>query len=85
MTRPEEPVDDRALPPPVDPWATINRPAATVYFGDPDTTVTMAPAGRTGYPPRPNPPIAPTVRQDTPAPTVRAHQELRFEIGRAHV
>ena len=86
MTRPGEPVDDRAMPPPVDPWATIDRPAATVYLGGPDTTVNLGPSDRTAQPPRPNPtthvtPIAPTVHLGASAPTVRVEQELRFGPG----
>ena len=70
MTRPGEPVDDRAMPPPADPWATIDRPAATVYLGGPDTTVNVGPT-------------APTVRlgAPAPAPTVRADDQLRFGPG----
>ena len=41
MTRPGEPFDERALPPPTDPWATINRPGATVRLGAADETVHM--------------------------------------------
>nr|WP_308129198.1 hypothetical protein [Actinoplanes polyasparticus] len=52
MTRPEEPVGGRAMPPPADPWATIDRPAPTVYFGDdPDATATISPQNRPGLNP----------------------------------
>ncbi|GIM96122.1 hypothetical protein [Paractinoplanes toevensis] len=61
----QEPFDDRVMPPPADPWATINRPAPTVYLGDPDTTVSIGPPGRPG----------------APAPAVRAGEELRFGPG----
>ncbi|GAA2640033.1 hypothetical protein [Paractinoplanes durhamensis] len=47
---PEEPFDGRPMPPPVDPWATIDRPVPTVYLGGPDTTV---PAARPAKPPPP--------------------------------
>ena len=43
MTRPGEPFDERALPPPADPWATVNRPAATVHLGGADQTVRNVP------------------------------------------
>jgi hypothetical protein len=87
VTRPGEPADGRPLPPPADPWATINRPAATVHLGGPDSTVHL---GR------------PTVHRDDATlrlgdaavhrgdaalhrgdanPTVRAHHELRFGPG----
>ncbi|WP_436528679.1 hypothetical protein [Actinoplanes sp. HUAS TT8] len=36
VNRPQDPGDDRR--PPVDPWATIDRPIPTVYLGDPDRT-----------------------------------------------
>ncbi|MEU4243473.1 hypothetical protein [Actinoplanes sp. NPDC026619] len=71
MSRPPEPFDDRAMPPAVDPWATIDRPVPTVYLGDPDTTVRAAPSGRS--PAAPVPPFA--------APTVRAVDEMRFGPG----
>ena len=77
------------MPPPVDPWATINRPAPTVYLGDPDTTVHIGPGERTVRLPGPNPPahvapvapVAPTTRLVPPAPTMRAGDELRFGPG----
>jgi hypothetical protein len=86
MTRPGEPIDDRPMPPPADPWATIDRPAATVYLGGPDTTVNAGPSDRTAHRPVPNPtahvaPSAPTVHLGAPAPTVRADEELRFGPG----
>jgi hypothetical protein len=62
-----EPADGRALPPPADPWATIDRPVPTVHLGGPDTTVSF---GST----LPNQ-AAPT------APTVRAHEQMRFGPG----
>jgi hypothetical protein len=71
VTRPGEPFDERALPPPTDPWATINRPAATVRLGGADArggadeTVTM-PARH------PNP---------DPASTIRAVDQMRFGPG----
>jgi hypothetical protein len=68
VTGPGEPVDGRALPPPADPWATIDRPAATVHLGGPDTTVNFNPADR-------------TARLGSPAPTVRVHDQLRFGPG----
>ncbi|MFI5890414.1 hypothetical protein ACIA5D_09860 [Actinoplanes sp. NPDC051513] len=72
MTRPEEPRDDRAMPPPADPWATIHRPVPTVYLGDPDTTVNAGPSDRTVHLPRPNPaaPTVPLPRPNPAAPTV---------------
>ncbi|WP_433361548.1 hypothetical protein ACQPZX_28695 [Actinoplanes sp. CA-142083] len=84
---PGEPVDDRELPPPADPWATINRPAPTVHLGGPDTTahvggadktVSFGPAGRPAHQPGPNPnqhiaPVTPTMHAGAPdAPTFRA-------------
>ncbi|MDI6099609.1 hypothetical protein QLQ12_13480 [Actinoplanes sp. NEAU-A12] len=76
MTRPEEPLGDRAMPPPADPWATIDRPVPTVYLGDPDTTVDVGSSDRTAQLPGPNPaahvtPTAPTVRIPPPAPTAQ--------------
>jgi hypothetical protein len=56
------------MPPPVDPWATIDRPASTVYLGGPETTAGAGPS-------------SPTVRLSGPAPTVRADPELRFGPG----
>ncbi|MDY7089815.1 MAG: hypothetical protein SYR96_32510 [Actinomycetota bacterium] len=43
---PEEPLDDRMMPPPADPWATINRPAPTVHLdgADLDQTARITPA-----------------------------------------
>ncbi|WP_030438485.1 hypothetical protein [Actinoplanes subtropicus] len=55
--RPGEPVDDRAMRPPADPWATIDRPAETVYLGGPDTTVHLGPAAPAAHPPQPNPTV----------------------------
>jgi hypothetical protein len=86
VTRPEEPIDDRPLPPPADPWATIDRPAATVHLGGPDTTVNFGPSDRTVRRPGPNPaapvnPVAPTVHLGAAAPTVRVHDQLRFGPG----
>lgn len=69
----EEHHGERPMPPPADPWATINRPAPTVYLGDPDTTVSMG-----GHPPTPTPTPAPA---PTPAPTARVVDELRFGPG----
>jgi hypothetical protein len=85
VNRPGEPNDDRTLPPPADPWATIDRPAATVHLGDPDTTVNFGAAGQTVRQPRSNPttpvaPLAPTMRE-VDSPTVRAHDQLRFGPG----
>jgi hypothetical protein len=56
------------MPPAVDPWATIDRPAPTVYLGDPgtDRTVHLGP-------PQPAPTPA-------PPPAVRA-DEVRFGPG----
>ncbi|GLW31769.1 hypothetical protein [Actinoplanes regularis] len=89
MTRPEEPLDDRTLPAPADPWKTIDRPVPTVNFGDPDATVHVSPADRTAYLPGPNPtastvhipPTAPTLHADVTAQTVRAQGETRFGPG----
>jgi len=86
VSRPEEPADDRAMPLPADPWATIDRPAATVYFGDPGRTVDVGPADRTAYLPRTDPaarltPAGPTVHLERAAPTVRVQDELRFGPG----
>lgn len=75
MTRPGEPADGRPLPPPVDPWATINRPAATVHLGSPDSTV------RLGSPDSTVRLGGPTVRPGDSNPTVRAHHEMRFGPG----
>ncbi len=68
MTRPDQPRDDRAIPPPADPWATVDRPIPTVYLGNPDPTATAGP-------------VAPTVHLGGPAPTVRAVNEMRFGPG----
>lgn len=76
--RPGEPVDDRAMRPPADPWATIDRPAETVYLGGPDTTVHLGPAGPTAQLPRPNPTAH--LGPPAPAPTVR-EDEFRFGPG----
>jgi hypothetical protein len=67
VSRPGEPFDDRALPPPADPWATINRPVPTVHLGGPDETVKFGPS------PGPSPSLS--------APTVRAVDQLRFGPG----
>ena len=88
MTRPEEPADGRAMPPPADPWATIDRPAATVYFGDdPDATATISPQNRPGLNPTvhlpgtQSGPAAHAVHRDAPAPTLHADGEMRFGPG----
>ncbi|GIE97718.1 hypothetical protein [Paractinoplanes rishiriensis] len=47
MTRREDPNGDRAMPPPADPWATIDRPAPTVYLGDPGRTVNLGASNQT--------------------------------------
>jgi hypothetical protein len=65
MTRPEEPHGDRVMPPPADPWATIDRPVPTVYLGAPDATVADGPSDRTAHLPGP----APAARPDPAAPT----------------
>jgi hypothetical protein len=65
------------MPPPADPWATIDRPAPTVHLDRAD----LGPADRTAHLPGPVPPVAPTVHLGAPAPTVRAHDELRFGPG----
>ncbi len=70
MTRPDDP---REMPPPADPWATINRPVPTVYLGDPDTTAHVPSTARLGPPPAAHPSAS--------APTVRADRELRFGPG----
>ncbi|KUL21431.1 hypothetical protein [Actinoplanes awajinensis] len=85
MTRPDGPFDDRT--PPVDPWATVDRPVPTVYLGDPDATASFSGSNRTTRLPAPDPgpqvsPSASTVH--LPAddnPTVRAAGELRFGPG----
>ncbi|GIF20044.1 hypothetical protein BJ973_002051 [Actinoplanes tereljensis] len=51
MTRPQDPFDDRAMPPPADPWATIDRPVPTVYLGNPDTTAHVVPPAQRSAPP----------------------------------
>jgi hypothetical protein len=77
-----QPFDDRALPPPADPWATINRPAETVHLG-PDTTVNFGGSNPTvrgpGANPAPHP--AETRRVEDPGSTVRMNDELRFGPG----
>ncbi|GAB2577536.1 hypothetical protein Aab01nite_11570 [Paractinoplanes abujensis] len=56
--------------PPADPWATINRPAPTVHFGDdPEATAILRPQGRPGPPPVPPSPDLTTPRS-APSPTV---------------
>jgi hypothetical protein len=85
VSRPGEPGDDRAMPPPVDPWATIDRPAATVYLGGPDSTADVGRSDPTARPPgnptAPAAPIPPTVYLGAGAPTVRADGEMRFGPG----
>ncbi|MBG0566596.1 hypothetical protein I4J89_34640 [Actinoplanes sp. NEAU-A11] len=63
--------------PPADPWATIDRPVPTVYFGDSDTTVNVRPSDRTVHLPG----SEPTAHVPQSAPTVRAEAELRFGPG----
>ena len=70
MTRPGDPFDERGLPPPSDPWATINRPASTVHLGGTDETVTL-----------PARPAEETIRQPDASTTVRAVDQLRFGPG----
>lgn len=90
MTRPEEP-----LRPPADPWATIDRPAATVYLGGPDQTpppprpdpaVHPASSAPTVHQPRPDPTVHqprpdPTAHLASPAPTRHLADEIRFGPG----
>ncbi|MFC7533014.1 hypothetical protein [Actinoplanes sp. GCM10030250] len=79
MTRPE-PADDRAMPPPTDPWATINRPVPTVFLGNTDPTAVAGPLDRTVHLSGANPTV-PAAHQDASAPTVRAPGEIRFGPG----
>jgi len=72
-----EPFGDRPMPPPADPWATVDRPVPTVFLGDPDTTVSIGPSGRTvrlpgPQPSAPVPPVAPAAREVRFGPGVPA-------------
>ncbi|MEU4427148.1 hypothetical protein AB0F81_41540 [Actinoplanes sp. NPDC024001] len=64
----EERPGDRRMPPPTDPWATVDRTVPTVHLGDTDSTVHL---GDTD----------PTVHLQPTAPTVRVEPEMRFGPG----